>query len=282
MKFGQLEHSTQVILKVTFVVLALGFLWTIREVITLFLLAVVFASAMDPMADYLSRRKIPRAVSVLAVYIVVLGLIALVVSVLVPVVVDQFRILVNNLPEFANQFQGKYPALYNTFGSPNVSDIFQNILGGGDGEVFSRTVGVFSGLLGFVTVLVISFYLVVADENGMKELIRPLVPAAQQDTVMHLVHRIQKKMGMWVLGQLVLSASIFVLTFVDMPAMIEIIIFLALLEWLTNDEEEMNVVLETLVLGYMTEKIILNNNATQGMKRSFELSKNSLFKLVFI
>jgi predicted PurR-regulated permease PerM len=137
-----------------------------------------------------------------------------VVSVLVPVVVDQFRILVNNLPEFANQFQGKYPALYNTFGSPNVSDIFQNILGGGDGEVFSRTVGVFSGLLGFVTVLVISFYLVVADENGMKELIRPLVPAAQQDTVMHLVHRIQKKMGMWVLGQLVLSASIFVLTFV--------------------------------------------------------------------
>jgi predicted PurR-regulated permease PerM len=113
-----------------------------------------------------------------------------------------------------SQFELKYPVLYGAFGSMHSSGLVQSLLGGGDGAVFSRTLGVFSGLFGFITVLVVSFYLVVADQNGMKELVRPLVPAAKRDMVIRLLNKIQRKMGMWVLGQLALSVAIFVMSFV--------------------------------------------------------------------
>jgi predicted PurR-regulated permease PerM len=216
MRFSELEYSTRVILKVVIVVLALAFLWTIREIIALLLLAVVFASAMDPLADYLHKRKIPRGVSVLAVYVIVLGLVGLAVAWVAPSIAEQFRLFSSHFPEYMADFQAKYPSLAGLVGDVSGSQIFRNVVGGGDGTVVSRTVGLFNSALGFITVLAVSFYLVVADRKGMKELIRPLVPPARRDTAMHLVEKIQRKMGYWVLGQILLSACIFAATYIGL------------------------------------------------------------------
>lgn len=217
MKFVDLEYSTRVILKVVLVILTLAFLWVVRDVLVIMLLAIVFASAMDPLADYLSKRRIPRGVSVMALYVVVLGIAALVISSIIPAVVDQFKLLVQNFPAFLASFQERYPSVSGAFGTVNGNEILQSLVGGSDGgTVFTRTAGVFSGVFAFITVLVISFYLVVADQKGMKELIRPLVPEKNRDMVMSLVLKIQKKMGLWVLGQVILSIAIFVFTFVGL------------------------------------------------------------------
>lgn len=232
MKFRELEYSTQVILKVVLVILSLAFLWAIREIIALFLLAVVIASAMDPLADYLhQKRKVPRGVSVLALYLIVLGLVGVVVGLIAPAVISQFKLLGQNFPDFWAQFQIKYPGFHSLFGNVNAGQLLQGFVGSGNGgSVFSHTLGVFNGVLGFVTVLVVSFYLVVADQKGMKELIRPLVPPARRDQAMSLANKIQRKMGLWLLGQLLLSLSIFVVTYVGLRILgIEYALVLALL-----------------------------------------------------
>ncbi len=248
MKFAELEQSTQVILKVVLVVLALALLWAIRDIILLFLLAVVFASAMEPLADYLHTKRIPRSVSVLAVYVLVLGLVFVVGAVLVPVIAEQFKLLATNFPSYLATFQDKYPNLHGLFGTLNISDVLQSLVGGGnEGGVFSRTLGVFNGLLGFITVMVISFYLVVADQNGMKELIRPLVPIQRRDQVMHLIRKIQKKMGLWVLGQLLLSVSIFLLSFIALSLLgVKYALVLALLAGLLEVVPYMGPVLSAI------------------------------------
>ena len=74
----------------------------------------------------------------------------------------------------------------------------------------------FNGVFAFITVLVISFYLVSSKEKGMKDFIRSIVPASRQDQVLGLVIKIQKKMGLWVLGQFILSLVIFVFTFIGL------------------------------------------------------------------
>ena len=58
------------------------FLWLVRDIILLLLLALIIASAMEPLVDYLHHKKIPRSLSVFMVYIVVLGLSGLVVILL--------------------------------------------------------------------------------------------------------------------------------------------------------------------------------------------------------
>jgi predicted PurR-regulated permease PerM len=217
MRFNDLENSTKIILKVVFVVLALGFLWVIRDIIVLVLLAIVLASAMEPLADYLHARKIPRGVSVIAVYVVFLGLAALVISSIIPPVIDQFKLLASNLPEYAEDLQANYPNLANLMGVDNLSNLAGDIVtGGGEESVVSRTVGVFNGFFAFITVLVISFYLVVSKEKGMKDFISSIVPVRRRDQVVGLVTKVQKKMGLWVLGQVILSLVIFVFTFIGL------------------------------------------------------------------
>lgn len=228
MKFNELENSTQVILKVVLAGLILAFLWVIREIIVILVLAFILASAMDPMVDYFSKKRIPRAVSVLAVYVAVLGLAGVVIYLLVPPVIEQFKVLQSNLPAYSAVFQQKIGSSW--MGSVDVSNIFSGfITNNGETSVVSRTFGVFNGILGFITVLVISFYLV-AEEKGMKEFIAALIPHQHQTFTVELLEKIQHKMGLWILGQIILSLSIFVLTWIGLTILgVKYALFLALL-----------------------------------------------------
>ena len=77
MKYEDLSTSTKVILQVIFAFAIVTFLWLVRDIILLLIMALIIASAMEPLVDYLKRHKIPRPVSVTAVYILVLGIFVL-------------------------------------------------------------------------------------------------------------------------------------------------------------------------------------------------------------
>jgi predicted PurR-regulated permease PerM len=90
-------------------------------------------------------------------------------------------------------------------------------------------VGVFDGLFTFITVLVVSLYLV-AEQKGMRQFIHDVVPSHHQDFTINLIDKIQKKMGQWVLGQLILSLSIFAVTFIGLSLLhVKYALFLAML-----------------------------------------------------
>lgn len=214
MKFGELEKSTQIILKVVFAGLVLAFLWVVRDIIIILLLSLILASAMDPMVDYFNQKRIPRAVSVITVYVLVLGFAGLIIALIIPPVSAQFKFFQANLPEYIANLQQRFGN--GTLGSLLSVDSFKDIIASqGSGSVISRTFGVFSGLFTFITVLVISFYLV-AEEQGMKKFVATLLPEHHHEFTMGLLEKIQKKMGLWILGQLILSFSIFVLTLVGL------------------------------------------------------------------
>lgn len=227
MKYNELEPSTKIILKVIFAVVALAFLWAIRDIIVILLLALILASAMEPMVDYFNKKRVPRAVSVLTTYILVLGLAALVIYLLIPPVIYQFKLLEANWPEYSAKFQNKISGtVLENFG---IFDFFQNFITGGQNTVVSRTFGIFNGFFSFVTVLVISFYLV-AEEKGMKNFISTLLPEKHHDFIFQLVQKVQKKMGLWIIGQIILSFCIFALSLIGLYILgVKYALFLALL-----------------------------------------------------
>ncbi len=227
----ELDYSTKVILRVVAVLLALAFLWVVRDILVVILLALVLASAMEPMVDYLNRKKIPRSVSVLGAYVIVIAFVGLIVSLMAPLIAEQFRVLSQNLPEYTILFQNKYPNITAFFGGADFNSVVHTLFSGGGGTdaLFSRTVGFFNGLFAVISVLVISFYLVAAD-RGMKHFIHDLVPTAHQTVVMNLIHKIQHKMGLWVVGQLILSVFIFGLTYIGLSILgVKYALFLALI-----------------------------------------------------
>lgn len=231
MKYADLDTSTKIILKVVGVVLGLGFLWLIQDIVITLLLGVILASAMDPLVSYFKLRRVPRAVSVLTVYLLVLGLVGLIIYLMIPPLFDQLQILSQNFPSYLDQLRQRIPGSASFLSNVDFSDFGKSLIGSfsSDGTVFSRTLGIFNGVFSFITILVVSFYLV-AEQQGMREFIKSLVPPHHQDFSMNLVDKIQKKMGLWIIGQLILSVSIFLLTFTGLTALgVKYALFLALL-----------------------------------------------------
>lgn len=231
MNWTKWDPSTRVIAKVILAGLGLAFLWVTRDIIIILLLSVVFASAMEPLVGYLKIKRVPRSISVLAVYIVVLGVVALIFSLILPVVVQQIQVLSQHLPEYTMEFQTRYPALHNLIGNVDLTEAMSQLFSQvtHNSSVYSQTLGIVTSLFSVITVLVVSFYLV-AQQQGMIDFVNSVVPAPQRKFTLDLIRKIQARMGFWIIGQIVLSICIFVLTFLGLTALgVKYALFLALL-----------------------------------------------------
>jgi predicted PurR-regulated permease PerM len=209
--------STVTILKVLFAILLVWFLFSIKEIVLLFLISVIISSAIDPLADYLQKKRIPRAISVILVYIVVLGIFGTIIALLVPPLTQQFaQIAQSDYVAAINNRVGDLRTTLTDLGvGQQIQDNIKNIAGSISSGLFKTTQGVVTGAVSIITVLVVSFYLTI-EENGLKNFVKHLAPFKHQAYANALINKIQKKMGAWVLGQVILSLIIFSLTYLGL------------------------------------------------------------------
>ncbi len=200
--------STGTFLKAVLIVLGLWFLWFIREIVAIFVVAIMLASVIDPFADWFAKKRIPRGLAVLIVYTVLLALTSVIVIVLVPIVVEQSGQLIENLSVSATslidsfvQFQQRHQFLENiTTGLES----FQQSLNASANSVFSTVKGFFGGLAALLIVLVLAFYMVV-EENSMRRYFMTLAPEEYQPYLTQLLKKMQNKIGAWLRGQIILG-----------------------------------------------------------------------------
>jgi predicted PurR-regulated permease PerM len=214
--------STVTLLKVVFIGLSLWLMWLIRDVLLIFLISVIIASAIDPVADFLQKRRVPRALSVLFVYAVFLGLVVLVGFLIVPPLTDQFNQIKNaNVYQTFTSKVGVFrESLSHSSIGRSIDNSFKEFIDNFNfgSTLFVTTRGVLTGIVSVITTLVISFYLTI-EENGMKNFVKNLTPYKHHAYVLRLVNKIQYKMGAWVLGQMILSAVIFGLVFIGLTVL---------------------------------------------------------------
>lgn len=223
MNASEINVSTKTIVKVVVTGLLLFFLWSIRDILILLLLSLVLASALEPLVDSLHEKKIPRAVSVLTVYVLFIGVVVLVGYLVVPTLLSEFGQLSGNSAQITAELQQKLGP--NTvFGQLHLAEAitkgiqnFGQSITSTSGNFFQKTIGVFDGFIQVITVLVVSFYLV-AERNGMKNFVHTLVPEEHQARALNLIMKVQKKVGLWLIGQLIISFVVFCLVYVMLMA----------------------------------------------------------------
>ncbi len=215
--------ATSTLVKITIIGLILFFAWTIRDILILLLIAITLASALEPLVELFLQWRIPRSVSVVAVYILALAFVVLIGFLVTPPVIQQFQQVTNNdflASEISNKIgPNSFLRDFNLTEilSKNVQSLANqfNVL---SENFFSKTLGVFNGFIEIVTVLVVSFYLL-AEKNGMKNFVYTLAPKESQPKILHIVTRIQKKIGLWMIGQIIVSAVIFAITFIALTVL---------------------------------------------------------------
>ena len=207
--------STSIVLRVILIIILLLFLYLIRDVIIIFLFALIIASAITPAVNLLEKIKIPRVIGALIVYIIVIGILAFLISLIIPTIAHDVKNLASNLPQYIEKLSDKFESL------KAASSKYQDIISRAQGSLseigeflkkrssnlFSTAVGIFGGIFSFLLILVISFYLSVL-KKGVQRVMTHLIPIQYRDYILDLWERAQKKLGKWLQGQLFLGVIV--------------------------------------------------------------------------
>jgi predicted PurR-regulated permease PerM len=217
-----IEISSGTILRTIFILLLLWFVFLVRDILVLVFVAVIIVSAMDPIVDWLQRKKIPRALTVLLVYILVFAIIGTGISFLVAPLSSEISNLGKNFPRFIENLSGYFTIVHDYAASHSITQEvgnfttnFNNSLSQISSNVFSGTVSFIGGLFSFVVILSMAFYMSV-QEKGVKKFFTSLVPHEHSEYIKDLIDRIQFKMGRWLLGQIALMIIIFTIDYVGL------------------------------------------------------------------
>ncbi|MFH1354028.1 MAG: AI-2E family transporter [bacterium] len=210
---AKIDISTGTIFRAVLILISFWFLYVIFDFLLMLFASVVVASAIRPVADRLERYRVPRALSVVLVYIVVLVLLSVVVSLIVPPLAEQVTQLAHALPALVEYLsnQGLVPSSGAVKGTVSawqqaLAGVGNNLANVGAG-LFRQTRTVFSGVFTLVFMFVIALYLVV-DKDVIKKPFQIVVPARHMPYVEMAINRAQKKIGRWMLAQLTLGVII--------------------------------------------------------------------------
>src|SRR3989338_3686512 len=92
------------VVKTVLLVLAVLLLYYLRDFVLVVITAIVIASAIEPAVAALIRRKLPRLLSVIAVYLFLFSLFFLIFYFFLPTVLEELAAFVSSLPAYLYSF----------------------------------------------------------------------------------------------------------------------------------------------------------------------------------
>lgn len=216
-----ISHKT-----IFFIAAFLALIWAlfiIREVIILLFIAIILMSGLSPIVRYLEKFRVPKALSITFSYLVIVGFMVFLVSIMLTPLIDQTTTLASNLPKYVD-----------TVLPPGFDrSILQRELANLSSNVFSFSLAIFNNFLALISVLVLTFYLLLERENLDKLISQFFI--GQDHRIHSITEKIEEKLGSWLRGQVALSFIIGVLVYIallllDIPYALPLAILAGLFE----------------------------------------------------
>jgi predicted PurR-regulated permease PerM len=197
----------------------LWLLWLVRGILLLIYVSALFAIGFSPVVRVVERQRlphigayqVPRAVAILVVYLVILGVVVGVGFVVLPPLVRQARQFTADLPRLVEQAQG-YLLERGILTEPITwPQIIQQVPGGAGMDVVGTVIGALwgfvGGVVGVLTILILTFYFLVEAEAIFRTFVRLFAPD-RRPRVAAVSIEITRKVSAWLGGQLLLGAVI--------------------------------------------------------------------------
>jgi len=199
--------------------------------LVVFFVSFLFSAALVPAVDFFESKRIPRGLGVLIVYLVIFILLGIIISTLIPLAASQiydiaFKVgdIVKNItsPEKTNLITSKLTPYLNAVSIDintviaqlqSALQLLANQLLTLGGNVWSTIKVVSNGLLNTLLVLVLTFIMTV-NRRSINEFIPTLFPTKHAPYIAAKLLAVQKKIGFWVRGQLLLSTIVASVIFV--------------------------------------------------------------------
>lgn len=194
----------------------------LKTIILPVILSGVLYYLFNPMIDILERNRIKRTYSIIVLYLLITGIIAVVITSVIPVIRDQIQGLIQNVPAYSEQVQEQFEKLIGS----NFVNQFQNTIQINPSELASKAseklstfinnawtgVGSFLGVitetvLAIATVPFILFYLLKDGRRLPQSILKMLPPMFRKETD-RIMTEMNHQISSYIRGQIIVSFCI--------------------------------------------------------------------------
>ena len=186
-------------------------------------IGLIIAWLFDPLVDFLQKKKIPRIVSCIIVYVIFIGLLSLLIFLMVPSFVDQIKDFIKAIPNFLTESKDFVSSTLNSFSSGTDIDVTSvkqqifatlesigtNLTTNLPNTLLSIGKGIISGGMNVILGLMIGFYMLY-DFDKVNKKILEIAPKKYRDDLKDLGNRINHSLREYVMGVLIVMTLVFI------------------------------------------------------------------------
>lgn len=185
-------------------------LFQIRDILMYIFLSYILMASLLPFVRFLHSHKFPRILAAFIPFLFASILLFLIILPLIPFIIQQILSLAEGLPKYLNE-SGQILGFridaqdVEAFVTREINNISQNAI--------ALTGKVFGGVFSSLTVIIISFYLILYSHK-LKETIANLFHENVHDYVINTIEQVDDKLGAWLRGQVLLCFSIGIMSWI--------------------------------------------------------------------
>ena len=209
------RRMLQTVLTVAAVTILVAIFWAAREALMLVYISALIAMGFSPLVHMIERPRaggrlpaVPRWLAILVIYLTVVGIVVIIGLMVVPPLVAQSVALWDRLPDELNRLQ-TFLIRYRMLRGPlTLAEAVRSApVGSGAnavGTVLVAVSSVIGGVFGLITIIILSFYLLI-EARAMFEYWIRFVPAARRGNVAIAAREAVLKVSAWLSAQFVLA-----------------------------------------------------------------------------
>ncbi|MDO8585161.1 MAG: AI-2E family transporter [bacterium] len=200
------------------VFLMLFFAWVLflaRDVFLSVVMAVVISSALDPTVSFLERKRIPRVIGTIAIFLLAVLVVALIVYTVVPLAIFEINQLLSKLSTASG-------TVFDILQSSQAIESINKSLNGLSNALISGSTSLVDISAGFVggaflalSVFVLSFYLTIG-RDGVEKFLLAIMPQTYEAQALTIYSTVRRKIGHWLEGQVFLSLGMGLMVFLGL------------------------------------------------------------------
>ncbi|OGD02924.1 hypothetical protein A2576_02600 [Candidatus Amesbacteria bacterium RIFOXYD1_FULL_47_9] len=202
----KIEISHRTIVFIAIFIFLIWFIVQIKDILLMLFISIILMSALNPGVDRLERWGLPRSLAIAIAYIALWLVLGSVIAGIVPPLVEQTGRLVRLLPTAINRVE-----FFNAH-QQQIGEQLLTRIGSLPENLLKLSLGVFSNFLNVLTTLVITFYLLL-ERQHLNKYLAILLAGESPARASRLVNEIERRLGSWVRGELILMLAVGVLTY---------------------------------------------------------------------
>ena len=167
-----LDISWGTLLKIGIAFFGFYIVYLIRDILIWLIFALVISVLLEPAIDFLQKRRIPRTIATIFIFISIFGILGVLIYLIAPVFISQIQFFTDSIPQYFIEFSPFLEELgFEVSDSfDDFSKNFQKWLTQSSENIISAVVYIFGGIFATLTIFILAIFLSL-EERGTERAI---------------------------------------------------------------------------------------------------------------